>query len=104
MAKRYNEKQVRRELRRVEKNALNNLKQADTDYLRSYDGEDNPLIKVPLKFLWSVCVAAIFLIVWSVVSWFALGVLGFFWLATSSFRWSVLVPLIFSLIAWIFLF
>jgi Flp pilus assembly protein TadB len=103
MAKRYNEKKVRKELRRVEKAALKDLKKADKEYLRPYHDADNPLIKVPLKLLWAACVTTLFIIVWVVVGWFALGVLGFFWISTSSFRWSVLVPLVFSIFAWIFL-
>jgi hypothetical protein len=77
MAKRYNEKKVRKELRRVEKAALKDLKKADKNYLRSSHDADNPLIKVPLKLLWSACVSTIFIIVWVVVGWFALGVWGF---------------------------
>jgi uncharacterized membrane protein (DUF106 family) len=104
MAKRYNEKKVRKELRRVEKAALKDLKKADKNYLRSSHDEDNPLIKVPLKLLWSACVATICLLIWLAVGWYALGVLGFFWLVSSSFVWSVLVPLILVGIGWIYFF
>lgn len=60
-------------------------------------------IKGLLLLFWSVCVTTIFLLVWSVIGWYAFGVLGFFWLATFSLCWSVIMPLIFSILAWIFL-
>jgi hypothetical protein len=91
--RRYNDKQVRKELDRVGKSSLRELKRRDREYQRQHGMKESVFIKIPLKLLWSACMATMFIIVWIVVGWYALGVLGFFWLSTSSFVWSALSPL-----------
>jgi hypothetical protein len=95
----------KKELQAVRKKAIRDLKHKDKDYHQMYrDDEPSQLLLVPLRFLWSMCVATICLLIWVAVGWYALGVLGFFWVASSSFIWSVLVPLILVVIGWIYFF
>jgi hypothetical protein len=53
---------------------------------------ESELIKLPLKLFWAGCVTAIFIIVWSVIGWFAIAVLGFFGLPQARFAGQSLYP------------
>jgi Flp pilus assembly protein TadB len=96
------EKHVRKEIRSLGKATMRELRQADRDYQSLSGTGESSLFPVLLKLLGALCLAAIFLGVWTLIGWWALVVPVFLCLATQSFLWAVVVPF-FLVLLWIFL-
>lgn len=68
--------------------------------LRDFQEPQPPLA---VQWLWAVSVAAVFLIVFAVAEWWALGVLPVAWLLSQSFYWSITIPTLFLMLVILFL-
>jgi hypothetical protein len=88
---------AQKDFRRLRQSAMRELKRADRDY------KDEPSLRlVFLKLLGALIIAAIFLMTWLLVGWWALFIPVFFCLAIRSFLWAVIVPLVVTVLVWIF--
>jgi hypothetical protein len=91
------DKHAQKEIRALGNNLLRDVKAADKTYMRYYDSEPDQsgmlgCFLIFARLLISACIAALFIIIFPIVGWWALGLPILFLLITHSILYAVIAP------------